>query len=51
MSSSTSLYSRLKDTDKQRLAAAFVNVRDKKLIMASVCIPPDPTPFPIGATC
>jgi hypothetical protein len=45
MSSSTSLYSRLKDNDKQRIAAAFLNARDQKSIMAKVCIPPDLTPF------
>jgi hypothetical protein len=37
MSSSTSLYSKLKDSDKQRLAAGFVNVRDQKSLMAKVC--------------
>jgi hypothetical protein len=45
-SSTTSLYSKLKGNDKQRLAAAFLNACDQKSIVAKVCIPRDVTPFP-----
>jgi hypothetical protein len=48
MSSSASLCNRLKDSDKQRLAAAFVNVRDQKSLMAKVCDPPTRHLFRIG---